>query len=103
MRIIRISILLYFLLLLVGCMDEEQTNMSQTINEDFRGEVIELNEDSFLMEYGENDFALLIADTSILEKLTIGDIVIVEIDGGINESDPLQAAAKKVEIVDSAN
>ncbi|MBM7706787.1 hypothetical protein JOD03_001692 [Chryseomicrobium aureum] len=46
-------------------MDEEQTNMSQTINEDFRGEVIELNEDSFLMEYGENDFVLLKADATI--------------------------------------
>ncbi|XKH49602.1 YobA family protein [Chryseomicrobium palamuruense] len=77
--------------------------MSQTINEDFRGEVIELNEDSFLMEYSANDFVLLKADASILEELTVGDLVIVEVDGGIDESDPLQAAAKKVEVVDSAN
>jgi len=103
MRFIRISLFLCFLLLLVGCADVEQPNMSQTINEDFRGEVTELNEDSFLIEYGANDFALLKADASILEELTIGDVVIVEIDGGINESDPLRAAAKKVEVIDSTN
>lgn len=100
MRFIRISLFLCFLLLLVGCADEEQPNMSQIINEDFKGEVIELDEDSFLIKYGVNDFALFKADASIIEELTVGDLVSVEVDGGINESDPLQAAAKKVVVIE---
>lgn len=100
MRFNKFSLFIFCLLLLVGCEEKNENTKTLTIKEDFRGEVTEINQDTFLLEYDVNKSVSLTADDTIIEKLTIGDMVIVEINGGVDESNPLKAMAKRVYIIE---
>lgn len=110
MRLFVLSTLAILLFMITGCeQDIEQDNSSYNnrffrMKEDVTGYVVEVNEKDFLVEYEDDKFfQLSVADQSILEELKIGDFIIIEIDGGVLESNPLQAAAGKVLIVDDGD
>ncbi|MFF2755863.1 DUF3221 domain-containing protein [Psychrobacillus sp. NPDC058041] len=91
---------IFLLFLIAGCEGKNESSKIIRIKEDFRGEVTEINLNAFLIEYDVDKYISLTADNTVLEELTIGDTVIVEIDGGVDESIPLLSSAKSVYIIE---
>lgn len=100
MRFKTVILCIFFLILVAGCEGNNESTKLVRIKEDFKGEVTEIKQSTFLLEFDVDKSISLSADNTLLKELTIGDMVIVEIDGGVDESDPLQAMAKRVYIIE---
>ncbi|WP_391122592.1 hypothetical protein [Psychrobacillus sp. L3] len=100
MRFKTVMLCIFLLFLIAGCAGKNESTKFVRIKEDFRGEVTEIKQSTFLLEFDVDKSISLTADRTILEELKGGDMVIMEIDGGVDEPSTLKAMAKRVYIIE---
>ena len=98
MKKVTLGVFVLLLFFVTGCRGEEAKLVR--ITDDFSGYITEKTEMRFLVEFRNNQFISFSGPQEIIQGLSIGDYVIVEVDGGIAESNPPQAAFKNVWVVE---